>query len=102
MTFVTATAPWNPAEEWLPDEIVGNSHSWGFGPLHPQSWGTFQIVAEVSEDAEADTIIVNTVQVHSNSLNDVDPLPGNNSFDLELTVLPGDYYIYLPLVLRNY
>ena len=102
LTFVTATSPWNPDEEWLPGEPNGNTLSWGFGPLHPESWWTFQIVAEVAEDAEEDAIIVNTVQVHSNSLNDVDPLPGNNSFDLNLTVLPGDYYIYLPIVLKNY
>ena len=100
LTFVTATAPWNPDEEWLPDEIVGNTLSWGFGPLHPESWGTFQIVAQVSEDAEAG-VIINAVQIHSNSLNDVDPLPDNNSFELELTVVP-EHYIYLPLVFRNH
>ena len=84
------------------DEILGNTLIWGFGPLHPQSWWTFQIVALVSENAEADTIIVNAIEALSNSENDIDPLPANNIFELPLLVLPGDYYVYLPLVLRNH
>jgi hypothetical protein len=100
LIFLTATAPWNPDEEWVPDEVVDNTYYWGFGPMDAGSWWTVQIVAQVSEEAEEGTVI-NTVEAWSNG-DDIDPLPGNNIFNLELTILPGDYYIYLPVILRNH
>ncbi len=104
LTFIRATAPWNPDEEWVPDDIdeATNTVTWGFGQMHPESMWTFQIVAQVSEDAEVDAVLVNTVEVFNNSLNDTDPLPGNNTFDLELIVGSPDYIVYLPLILKNH
>ncbi len=104
LTFVRATAPWNPDEEWIPDDIdeSTNTVTWSWGRMDPESSWTFQIVAQVSEDAEVDAVLVNTVQAYSNSENDVDPLPDNNTFELELVVGPRDYLVYLPLILKNY
>ena len=100
LTFVTATAPWNPAEEWSPD-IVGNTLTWGWDRMDPGSWWIFDIVALVSESAVEGEVIVNTVEAFSNG-DDVDPLPGNNAFELLISILPRNYYIYLPVILRNY
>jgi uncharacterized repeat protein (TIGR01451 family) len=101
LTFVTATNPNNPEEEWLPDEIVGNTLTWGWGPMGPGSWWIFDIVAQVSETAGEGEVIVNTIEAHSNG-GDIDPLPGNNTYELSLTILPQSYYIYLPIVLKNH
>ena len=101
LTFLTATVPFSPEEPWHPDEIVDNTITWGFGPMHPGSWWLFDIVALVSESALPDEVIVNTVEAFSNG-DDVDPLPENNTFELPITILPRIHYVYLPLVLRNY
>jgi hypothetical protein len=101
LTFVTATNPNNPEEEWLPDEIVGNTLTWGWGPMGAGSWWIFDIVAQVSETAGEGEVIVNTIEAYSNG-DDIDPLPGNNTYELSLTILPQNYYIYLPIVLKNH
>jgi len=101
LTFLTATDPWNPDEEWLPGDIVGNTYYWDFGPMDAGSSWTVEIVALVSEEAVEGNVIVNTVEAWSNG-DDIDPLLGNNTYDLELTILPGDYYVYLPIILRNH
>ena len=101
LTFVTATAPWDPGEEWLPGDPVGNTYTWDFGPMDAGSQWTFQIVAQVSEEAVEDEVIVNTVQAWSNG-DDIDPVPANNTFHLHITILPPNYYIYLPIILKNH
>jgi hypothetical protein len=107
LSFITATVPWNPEaswspeEKWTPDEIVGNTYYWGWAPMHPQSWWTFQIVALVSEEAVEDEVIVNTVQAWSNG-DDIDPVLANNTFHLPITILPLNYYVYLPIILKNH
>ena len=92
MTFITATAPWNPEDRWQPDEIVGGSVIWGWGPMDTGSMWLFDVVARISDTVESGDVITNTIEAVSNG-GDVDPLPGNNSFDLPLTILAPSFQV---------
>ncbi|MEJ2736679.1 MAG: PKD domain-containing protein [Anaerolineae bacterium] len=86
MSFLTATAPWNPEEGWMP-EIAGQELSWGFQPINAGDYWEFQLAAQVSPLAEPGDILTNTVEVLSLSPGDVDPLPDDNSDQVVLEVL---------------
>jgi hypothetical protein len=73
----------------------------GKQPAVPYPWerSTFQTHDLLS--AEEGNVIVNTVEAWSNG-DDIDPLPDNNTFELPIAILPGNYYVYLPVILRNH
>jgi uncharacterized repeat protein (TIGR01451 family) len=99
LTFVRATAPWNPNETWDPEEIAGNSVTWGWGPMWSNSWWQFDIVAKVTGPVTAGQVLVNTVEAYSDGPNDVEPDYDNNVF--ELPVLVEGSRLYLPIVVRK-
>jgi len=92
MTFITATAPWNPEEVWPPDDIVDNSVIWSWGPMDAGNWWMFDIVALITDTVESGDVIVNTIEAFSNG-EDVDPLPGNNTTELPLTILAPSFQV---------
>jgi uncharacterized repeat protein (TIGR01451 family) len=90
MTFITATAPWNPDDHWMPfidDTPEGQQLWWEWGPMGAENYWTFDLVAQVSESAEFGDVLTNTIEVYSLSQDDVDPLPDNNVSRVVLDVL---------------
>jgi large repetitive protein len=87
MTFITATAPWNPDDRWQPESVDGNTIVWGWGPMWADSWWRFDIVAQITGPVEDGDVLVNTVEAYGDSPNDVEPDYDNNVFDLPVTIL---------------
>jgi uncharacterized repeat protein (TIGR01451 family) len=99
MTFVTATAPWNPNERWHPERIVGNSVVWGWGTMWNSSWWRFDLVAQVTGSYDPGEVLINRVEAYGDSPYDVEPNYDNNVAELSLP-MEGSR-IFLPVVLRN-
>jgi hypothetical protein len=99
MTFLTATAPWNPDETFEPEQTVGDSVVWALDTMWADSWWQFDVVAEIDESAELGDVLINKVEVYGDYEGDIEPRYDNNVF--ELPVLIGSRF-YVPLVLRDY
>jgi hypothetical protein len=100
MTFITATTPWNPDERWQPEQIVGNSVVWEWGPMWSNNWWRFDVVAQITGPVKAGEVLINRVEAYGDSPNDVEPNYDNNAFELSLP-MEGSR-IFLPVVLRNH
>ncbi len=87
MTFITATAPWDPDEPWHPEFQDGQTVVWGWGPMWAENWWRFELVAQITGDVEDGDVLVNTVEAYGDSPEEVEPDYANNAFDLPLTVL---------------
>ncbi len=99
LTFVSATAPWNPNETWDPEQIDDNRVIWGWGPMWNNSWWQFDVVAKVTGPVVPGKAIVNTVEAYADGPDDVEPDYENNVAAVSL--LAERARIYLPMVLRN-
>lgn len=66
MTFLIATAPWNPDERWQPDDIVDSTLIWPFGPLGHNSRWKFQLVAQVDGAAPSSEVLTKSIEVVNN------------------------------------
>lgn len=90
----------------------GGVITWDVGTLEPGQNNLFMVtLGMLPETIAPGEIDPNQVSI---ALTDLDAntdnnentsevaLEGNNTFDLELTVLPDEYAIYLPLILRNH
>jgi hypothetical protein len=97
---ITATAPWDPNQGWMPSILPGNVLEWGWGTMWSDSWWRFEIVAQITDTVELGQVMINTVEAQSLGPEDVDPLPGNNSFDLVMAI--EEYQVCLPVVFRSY
>jgi uncharacterized repeat protein (TIGR01451 family) len=93
MTFITATAPWNPDDRWQPERIEGNTIVWGWGPMWADNWWRFDIVAQITGPVEDGDVLVNTVEAYGDSPDDVEPDYDNNVFHLPLTVLAPEFQV---------
>ena len=87
MTFITATAPWNPADIWHPQINDDNTVVWGWGPMGANNWWRFDVVAAISDTVTGGQVLTNTVSAKSDSPDDVEPDNANNAFALPVTVL---------------
>jgi uncharacterized repeat protein (TIGR01451 family) len=88
MTFVTATAPWDPNQWWYPSEITGaTSVRWDGGTPWPNSVGYFDIVAQITDTVRSGDVITNVVEHWNDNPDDVDLSLRNNVFELPLTIL---------------
>ena len=56
------------------------------------SWWVFDIVALITDTVESGDVITNTITAIANG-EKVDPLPGNESFDLPLTILAPSFQV---------
>jgi len=97
MSFVTATHPDDPSQEWLP-YIDGNELQWDWGWMGHQNWWRFYLVVDIADTVETGDVLVNRIEAWSNADWDADEL--NNIFDLPMTITLNK--IYLPIVLKNH
>jgi uncharacterized repeat protein (TIGR01451 family) len=101
MTFVTATAPWDPGQRWTPVMTDGGTVVWEWWDMGPGNTLFFDIVAEIDPEAANGDVLVNTIQVASDAPEqDVEYDYSNNTDTASVTVMAG-YYIYLPIVSRD-
>jgi uncharacterized repeat protein (TIGR01451 family) len=98
VTFVTATAPWDPSQTWTPDIQAGNTLVWTWDRAWADSWWEFEVVAQVKNSVKAGETLTNHVEMYSNSPDDMEWDWSNNVFDLLESIFKVD--IYLPLVMR--
>ena len=88
MSFVSASAPWNP--DWVPDEQIGNTLVWNWGTLCPGCTWYFDVAAQIADTAVAGDVLTNTVEVYGDSPSDVEADLGNNLDAVPVTILaPG-------------
>ncbi len=100
-TFVTATAPWDPSQPWVPESVEGNTVVWAWKDLTPGEVWFFDVVVEIDQDASNGDVLMNTVEIGSDDPEqDVEFDVSNNTAQAVVTV-QGAHRIYLPLVLRN-
>jgi uncharacterized repeat protein (TIGR01451 family) len=93
MTFITATAPWDPNEPWTPDEIDGSTVSWGWGTMWDDSTWYFDLVARIADTLEGGDVITNVIRAYGDSPYDVEPFWDNNVFELPITVLDPKFEV---------
>ncbi len=86
MTFITATAPWDPNQSWTPNSLPGNVFEWNAGPMWSDSTRYFDIVVQITDTATAGDVLTNTIEIRDQSPNDVEPYYGNNAFELPVTI----------------
>jgi uncharacterized repeat protein (TIGR01451 family) len=93
MTFITATAPWDPDDRWQPERVDGNTIVWGWGTMWADNWWRFDIVAQITGPVEDGDVLVNTVEAYGDSPDDVEPDYDNNVFQLPLMVLAPEFQV---------
>jgi uncharacterized repeat protein (TIGR01451 family) len=98
MTFVTATDPDDPSQEWLPN-IDGNELQWDWGWMNHENWWRFYLVVDIAGTVEAGDVLTNTVEAWSNDPGDLEGDYDNNVYDLPVTVTLNK--VYLPIVLKK-
>ena len=87
MTFITATAPWDPSQPWIPELVDGNTVVWGWGPMWNNSLWEFELVVQLAENLQSGDVLTNVVEAYGDSPFDVEPNWENNVFELPLTIL---------------
>jgi len=88
MTFITATAPWDPNQRWHPDQITGTtSVRWGWDTPWPDSAWYFDLVAQITDTVQSGEGLTNVVEYHDDNPNNLDLFLDDNVFELPLTIL---------------
>ena len=88
MTFITATAPYDPNQWWSPDEITGTtSVSWGWGTPWSNSAWYFHVTVQITDTVQSGDVITNTVEFRDDNPSNVDLSPNNDVFELPVTIL---------------
>ncbi|MFZ0547110.1 MAG: PKD domain-containing protein [Candidatus Promineifilaceae bacterium] len=93
MTFITATAPWDPNQPWAPVILPDNVLVWDWGQVWNSSSWQFQIVAQVNETAAAGQLLTNNIEMYSDDPNDVEPDYNNNASSASLTIFAPAFTI---------
>jgi uncharacterized repeat protein (TIGR01451 family) len=99
MTFLTATHPDDPGQEWVP-QITGNELEWTWHSMWNGSWWRFDLGVQIADTVEVDDILVNYIEAWSGM--DWDADEANNTDEASIVIESGANQTYLPLVLRNY
>ncbi len=99
MGFVEAVWPdGNPVEPFFYDPGAGLI-IWNFGGMGSEDWRWFYLVVQIDPDLSGGALL-NRLEVWEWPAVDIDPIPGNNSF--EYAVMLESHRIFLPMVLRGY
>lgn len=93
MTFITATAPWDPNQPWMPTILPGNVLVWDWGHAWNNSFWQFEIVVEVAETVTAGQVLINEIEMYSDDPADVEPDYSNNVAAAPLTILAPAFTI---------
>jgi uncharacterized repeat protein (TIGR01451 family) len=86
MTFITATAPWDPNQSWTPNSLPGNVFEWSLWPMWNDSTWYFDIVVQITDTATAGDVLTNTIEILDKSPTDVEPYYSNNTFKLPVSI----------------
>jgi uncharacterized repeat protein (TIGR01451 family) len=101
MTFITATAPWDPGQPWHPETEDGNTIVWGWGNPGSDSTWFFDLVVQIDPEAAIDDVLVNTIEVGSDDpAQDVEYDYSNNTAEAPVTVMAA-HHIYLPTIVKG-
>jgi uncharacterized repeat protein (TIGR01451 family) len=87
MSFITATAPWDSNEVWVPEIIDGNTIVWGWGTMWSNSTWWFDLVVQIADTVEGGDVLVNQIEAYGDSPDDVEYNWDNNVYELPLTIL---------------
>ncbi|HSR33868.1 MAG TPA: hypothetical protein VLY63_25155, partial [Anaerolineae bacterium] len=71
---------------------------WDFGSLGSNDQRLFYLVVDLDEAVPMGSVLVNRLEIAEVPWRDVDPIPGNNTFELQL---PIGRPLFLPLVLKS-
>jgi hypothetical protein len=99
MSYVGAFDPGGGEyEPWFYDPDSGIV-VWDFDSLGGEDERIFYLVVDLDEDVPLGSVLVNKLEIEGNPDVDVDPVPENNTFELELLI--GEP-LFLPLVMREH
>ena len=87
LLFIKATTPWDPNETWNPNSVSGNTYGWDWGHLWENAQLEFTIEAVVEDDVAPGSILTNSIEIYSDDVNEIDPIPENNT-DTAVVALP--------------
>ncbi len=87
MSFITATAPWDPSQPWQPQTLSDGLVAWEWGTMGANSSWQFDLVAQISDTVQIGDVLTNVVAAYGDSPNDVEPDWHNNLFELPVTIL---------------
>jgi len=98
MSFIAATWPdGSPVEPLFYDPGSGLI-IFNFGQMGSEDWRWFYLVVQLDDDLSGG-VLLNRLEVWEWPAADIDPIPGNNSF--EYPVMLESHRVFLPIVLRG-
>jgi uncharacterized repeat protein (TIGR01451 family) len=93
MTFITATAPWDPEQSWTPELITGQQVVWGWGTMWAENTWSFQIVAQIDEGLPGETVLTNVIEAYGDDPEDIEPDWTNNLSEAPVTLLGPSFQV---------
>jgi uncharacterized repeat protein (TIGR01451 family) len=92
-TFLRATAPWSPNEQWDPESIDGQTVRWGWSPMWAEALWWYQVAAQVTDPLPGALDLVNHVEAYSDNPQDVELDLADNEFDAPFTTLGPNFQV---------
>ena len=92
-------APWDSSQPFVPDEISGNTVSWGWSTMWSDSTWYFDVVVQIDDAVEGGAVLTNTIEAYGDSPYDVEPYYANNASSATITI--SEAQIFLPVVVRE-
>jgi hypothetical protein len=102
MEFITATAPWDRNQRWVPEDITGTTVRWGWVTMWSDSTWQFDIIARITDTVEGGDVLTNRIEAYGDSPYDIEPYYDNNVSSATVTLPKHKHKLYLPLVLKGY
>ena len=100
-TFLYATAPWNINDTWEPESIEGNVIRWGWGPMWPESTWRFDIVVQLADDLEENSVLTNTIEAYSDDPEAFDFFWENNFDEVTFMIDMYPFEYFLPMNFKH-
>jgi len=86
-TYVTSTWPDGNPNPYTAYDSDAGVVTWDMGALGSPDNRRFNLVIALDSDLQGDDVLLNRIELQESPVLDVDPLPGNNSFELLVPVL---------------
>lgn len=97
MTFISATDPDNPDRYWLPKLRPDGKLLWEWGNMNSDSHWRFEMKVKINENVDPVSFLTNKIEIFSDSLQDIDPVPENN---VDEHTFRAGQALYLPVAIR--